>query len=243
MKIKFKCSECDYDDYVKKNDIMEMELANENYYEVQCKQGHKSHYLLNQEKYEMLFEVGCLAYLDGYYREAVTSFSAALENFRVFCIEIFTISNGISVTQLNIALNSIKLSERQIGAFNILYLNYFKEPIPKETISKMEKWSKFRNAATHAGMIPKSEKVWEYAEFVHDFIQSIVKKLKQKDMDLVINRYYSRKDEQIEHMKLDRNQLSNYGLLSVLNLSSNRDESLDFSIKLLKGYRNEFYTR
>lgn len=60
-----------------------VEFRDDGCYEVVCRRGHSTVTLLQEEKYEVLFEIGVNAILDGYYREAVASFAASLERFRI----------------------------------------------------------------------------------------------------------------------------------------------------------------
>jgi len=53
-------------------------------YEVKCEVGHVSLVNLDNLKFELLFELGINAHVDGYAREAVTSFASSLERFQEF---------------------------------------------------------------------------------------------------------------------------------------------------------------
>jgi hypothetical protein len=59
-------------------------LSDTGKYEVVCDCGHRSAVVLQNLKFELLFEMGINAIVDGYPREAVSSFSAALERFYEF---------------------------------------------------------------------------------------------------------------------------------------------------------------
>lgn len=187
----------------------------------------------------MLFEVGCLAYLDGYYREAVTSIASALENFREFCIDFFVTSNEVPLAEFKTAWKDTHLSERQLGAYNMLYLNYFKEaPIPIPS-----RWTTFRNKATHSGEIPSPEKALEYAEFVYEYINSVITKIKQINEEHLMNRYFNRKTEQIESMELQREDFTTFDLLTIMSLAVSGEENLESAMNLLVDYRDEYYTK
>jgi hypothetical protein len=47
------------------------ELKDENLYSLTCNHGHNTNLLLQNPKYEILFEIGTQAIADGYYREAI----------------------------------------------------------------------------------------------------------------------------------------------------------------------------
>lgn len=75
--------------------------------------------LVQQPRYETLFDWACLALSDGYCREAVASFAASLERFqetaiRAICLHMGMDQEAIASTWKHFG----KLSERQLGAFS-----------------------------------------------------------------------------------------------------------------------------
>ena len=48
---------------------------------VECNRGHTAPLILDERKHDLLFQSGCLAFLDGYEREAVASFAARSRGF------------------------------------------------------------------------------------------------------------------------------------------------------------------
>ena len=59
-------------------------LADDGRYEVRCQAGHLNTVFLDNVKFELLFEMGLNALIDGYPREAVSSFASSLERFYEF---------------------------------------------------------------------------------------------------------------------------------------------------------------
>lgn len=53
-----------------------------------CSHGHKTTTIVQNPKYEILFDIGANAIVDGYYREAVSSFTSSLERFYEYSIKI-----------------------------------------------------------------------------------------------------------------------------------------------------------
>jgi hypothetical protein len=51
---------------------------------LRCKQGHTTEVKLPIPEFELLFDFGCSTLLDGYPREAVTSFASSFERFEEF---------------------------------------------------------------------------------------------------------------------------------------------------------------
>ena len=59
-------------------------VSDDGRYEIRCQAGHLSTVFLDNLKFELLFEMGLNALLDGYPRDAVSSFASSLERFYEF---------------------------------------------------------------------------------------------------------------------------------------------------------------
>jgi hypothetical protein len=94
-----------------------VELNDNSVYKLICDKGHESIVFIQEQKFEILFEMGTMALLDGYTREAVSSIAAAIERFYEFCIQVFVINKGIDYEVFEKTWKLMKSqSERQIGA-------------------------------------------------------------------------------------------------------------------------------
>jgi hypothetical protein len=51
-----------------------------------CPRGHSERWAIANPHFEVLFDMGALAILDGYYREAISAFAASVERFQEFYI-------------------------------------------------------------------------------------------------------------------------------------------------------------
>lgn len=189
MKLQFSCPEC-----LKEFITSQMIGASENSpsmipnlssvgfredgrYEMTCLKGHTSITFLQQQKFEILFDIGAHAIIDGYYREAVSSFTSSLERFYEFFIKVVCISKGISESNTVEAWKEVSnQSERQLGAFIFLHLL---ELGCQPTLLNNNK-IKFRNGVIHKGMIPSEEQALEYGQAVLDVIRPLLKILKEK---------------------------------------------------------------
>lgn len=173
MKLFLQCMQCNPADILTHINFQEVEFNNDGYYEFICPKGHKSYFLLQNLRFEILFEIGVFAINDGYYREAVASFTAALENFYTYCIRIFSLKNRVPQEQFIETWKIIsRQSERQFGAFCFLYLaNIGELPI---RASEDDKIRQFRNKVIHQGYIPNKEEALKYGEVVFDFINQIL---------------------------------------------------------------------
>jgi len=111
---------------------------------ITCRNGHKTNIAIQAVKPEILSAIAGYAIIDGYYREAVTSFTAALERLYELYVHVVAKSKDVDQTGFE---NTWKLmsrqSERQYGAFAMLYL--FEEGVaPKHLNTKkiaFEKWN------------------------------------------------------------------------------------------------------
>jgi hypothetical protein len=136
---------------------------------VTCPKGHKSAIVFKERKYMLLLKSGCRALIDSHVRESVSSISSALER----CYEFFIRSalhkyklDG-SATEKTWKLMA-KQSERQFGAFSILYALEAGKPfvLPPEIPT-------FRNRVIHEGYIPTTEEALSFGRAVMVVIRDI----------------------------------------------------------------------
>jgi hypothetical protein len=173
MKIFMPCLEC-----MKTRSLPEIvnyvEVRDDGVYEIECTNGHRRSAILQHTKFELLFEFAAMALLDGYTREAVTSFAVSLERFYEYWIRATFFANG---TKPEVTEETWKLiaasSERQLGAFCMLYLReHARAPavLPNRSVE-------FRNKVIHKGYIPSRSQVVEYASEVLAIIVALYSEL------------------------------------------------------------------
>lgn len=190
MKVSFPCPTC----HPKGTREYEYELTNELKYELTCEKGHKVTFILKNKSFELLFEMGLYALQDGYAREAVTNFAAAIERFHEFCIRVLSHEFGIDEqtkiggtntwmtdrgfgNEYKKAWNELsRQSERQLGAFVALYLVAFK----RSPVLMSNKDIEFRNNITHKGVFPTYDQALKYAQTTFQYIQEKLIELKEK---------------------------------------------------------------
>jgi hypothetical protein len=155
-------------------------------YEVKCPSGHIGLTLLQNHKFEILFEIGVLAYFDGYFREAITSFACARERYFEYYIDVISKVHNISPPELEKTWKLIPYSERQYGAFVMAHLFH-----TKTTFGYVdEKMTKLRNEVVHNGFIPSASDVIAFGEFVYNPIVKLTLDLKashQNEMTSVLS--------------------------------------------------------
>ncbi|MBS0587076.1 MAG: hypothetical protein JSS37_03780 [Proteobacteria bacterium] len=177
MKLPLICGQCMKDGLAHISPIASVEFRDDGKYEVTCPKGHKSITLLQQQKFELLFDIGAYAVTDGYYREAVSSFTSSLERFYEFFLKAVLFEKKISQDVFTLAWKRVSnQSERQLGAFIFLYtLEFGQSPILLNDCK-----IKFRNEVIHKGKIPSRSEAIHYGQAVLDILRPILNETKQK---------------------------------------------------------------
>ena len=152
-------------------------LSDKGEYEVICGRGHTSFVVLNNLKFELLFEMGLNALVDGYGREAVSSFAAALERFYEFYWRVAMTHLLVPAEALMDAWKVLsRQSERQLGAYISVALMITKE-LPR--LLNPNKEIEFRNNVIHKGYIPTVAEATEFGDAVMTLINGELEKLRR----------------------------------------------------------------
>jgi hypothetical protein len=174
MKLLMSCIECSLTAEDATEVLSYVELRDDAYYEVECRQGHRRSVIFTDHKFEVLFESGAMALLDGYTREAASSFAASLERFYEYWIKAALLAGGTTPEMLDDCWKLVAAqSERQYGAFCVLYQReYGRRPtvLPNKRVE-------FRNNVIHRGYIPQRTEVVEYASDVLRMIVALYAEL------------------------------------------------------------------
>ncbi|WP_378005896.1 hypothetical protein, partial [Aeromonas jandaei] len=177
MRLPFTCMKCTFDDGVNPFPPYPkyVELRDDGRYEFTCDKGHTTITVLQEQKFEVLFDLGAFAILDGYYREAIASFTSSLERFYEFFIKAYLFESGLTKETFNKAWKNVsQQSERQLGAFIFMYCKAFSESpelLPQRQIQ-------LRNEVIHKGKIPSREEAVAYGQSVLNVINPILKRVK-----------------------------------------------------------------
>lgn len=138
-----------------------LEFRNDDRYDSECPEGHKSSTLLQQQRFELLFDVGAYAVLDGYYREAVLSFFGSLERFYEFALRALLLHSSKTDKMFKESWKLVaKQSERQLGAFIFVWASKFNEAPEAFPLTS------FRNDVVHKGTIPTRVEAIEFGDAV-----------------------------------------------------------------------------
>jgi hypothetical protein len=216
MKLPIVCSKCMAEDIDTARPIEVVTFNDDGIYESLCPKGHTSFTILQQQKFEVLFEIGAYAIVDGYYREAVSSFTSSVERFYEFFIRALLLEKGLDEKVIDESWKQIaNQSERQYGAFIFLFTTEFgKSPrLPNE------KNTKFRNDVIHKGKIPTREEAVNYGQALLDFVRPILRDVKAK--------YPTGVEKTIElhlahcYEKVGNKPISTMGISTIISLSLN----------------------
>lgn len=140
--------------------------------------------LVRKHKFEVLFDLGTRALLDGYAREAVASFAAALERFFEFYVWAYALERAAGAERdFGEALAALEgtwrpvasQSERQLGMFALAYL--LREGRAPEFLTPQALGADFRNRVIHRGSLPRREEVEAYAARVFTLIDRLLTEL------------------------------------------------------------------
>lgn len=181
MKIITKCHECGPEE-----DAALLEVGDENLYQVICEKGHKWSLVIPQQKHEVLFEVAAHAIIDGYNREAISSFASSLERYYEFFIKV--IYAALPSDVFKNAWNQVSSqSERQLGAYIFTYISIYNSlpDILPQSLTTL------RNKVIHKGHIPSRANAVEFGEAVAKIINdgyNLLRRNKRRELDEIIRR-------------------------------------------------------
>jgi hypothetical protein len=159
------------------------EYRDDDCYDSVCPAGHKSVAVLQQQRFELLFEMGSYAVLDGYYREAISSFAASLERFFEFAIRVLLLeTSGSDVLFQSCWKKVSSQSERQLGAFTLLWASRFKD-VPPILPTKL---ATFRNEVIHKGKIPSRKEAIDFGDEILLRLAGMIERLETELSEQII---------------------------------------------------------
>lgn len=164
-------------------------------YEFTCVKGHTTVTILQNQRFEVLFDIAANAINDGYYRESVTSFASSREHFYEFIMRVLLLKMhpGRSELFADTWRPIGAQSERQLGAFITTWAAHYGE-VPS-LLSQPE--VKFRNDVIHKGKIPTRSEAIQFGQRVLDLAREQIAKL-QSDCEEEISK------ETLRHLRAAR---------------------------------------
>jgi hypothetical protein len=176
MKIRVVCPQCSSDGQAR---FFLESIRDDGLYTGKCPVGHDLLVATQTLRHEMLFEIALNAIRDGYFREAITSFTASAERFYEFAIRVFVKAANVSDDVFRIAWKVISAqSERQFGAYVFLYVSRYSKT-PKILENRLVE---LRNKVVHKGYLPTKEEAINFGEGVYELIQRTVQALRENDL-------------------------------------------------------------
>ncbi len=172
------------------DELMSVELRDDGLYSATCERGHMTVTAIQEQKYEVLFDVAAMALLDGYPREAIVSMAAALERFYEFYVFVLAIKHDVDTKTFATVWKQVdNQSERQLGAYLFVSLLDNPKVLPKSIdealpsllgVSKgqTKTWRSFRNAVVHKGYMPSTTECVAYGDIVYRHILELTNELK-----------------------------------------------------------------
>lgn len=215
-----------------------IEFTDSGRYEITCQKGHKTITILQQQKFEILFDIGAYAIQDGYYREAVSSFASSLERFYEFSIQILLFNEKLDYQAFSDTWKLVSnQSERQVGAFIFLYLQKFNA----KPLLLNENNAKFRNQVIHKGKIPNKLEAMNYGQAVLDVVHPLLAIFKRDFSDAIHQVVFNHIRE--SQNKKDKDRFSNTMCVpTIISVSSGEPshdlKTLEEAIASLVRYSN-----
>lgn len=222
---------------------VEAELTDDGLFKATCKNGHEIIAVLQNPKYELLFDLAGLALLDGYTRESVSSFAVSLERFYEFIIKVAFIHKRVDLTLFDSYWKKVSnQSERQIGCFLTTYIDLFHEIPPMLT----DKETGFRNNVVHKGYIASEHEVYNYGNRIGTLIQEISKKMIALNEEAFTTEVFRRFQITREKNKVKNSQISTMCIPTMLSTIDaefgKKDFNIEEEIDQLKIYRTYVYS-
>jgi len=216
MKIPRTCFQCLKEDISSVKVLGFLEWRDDGRYDVTCPKGHRSVIILEEQLFELLYDIGAFAIQDGYYREAVSSFSSSLERFYDFFVKVICIERNIDEEQYQIAWKQVsKQSERQLGAFIFLYLSEFEKAPNLLSGSKVA----FRNEVIHGGKIPTRQEALTFGQAVLELVRPSLIELNDR-YSQGMNKVVIRHIQSCQMMGEEGTPSSTAGITTILSLSN-----------------------
>lgn len=197
MKLRINCMQCFQEQGKPSSDFQPVEIRDDGLYSSTCNKGHTTLTVIQEQKFEVLFDFGAMALLDGYPREAVTSIAASLERFYEFYVLTTCLKHNIDLAEFQKTWKHVaNQSERQFGAYLFAYLidhNGGEAPVidnKKPNIDNISKnniktWKEFRNAVIHKGYIPSTPETVAYGNIVYLHLNELISDLKKRSSEYI----------------------------------------------------------
>lgn len=182
MRMRMTCMLCFPPDGQPDYALYAAELKNDGTFELDCRNGHHSRVILQQQRFEYLLELGANAIVDGYYREAISSFAAGLERFFEFYVRAIFAARKVGDAIVEATWKHVgKQSERQLGAYVAIYT--LENGTSPEILP--QKFVELRNEVIHKGKVASRDEAIEFGDAVIKIIAPPLEKLRSQHPDVI----------------------------------------------------------
>jgi hypothetical protein len=168
-------------------------------------------------KQDLLYEAGIAALTEGQHRDAAFNFAAAYERYLEYSLKVLLIfkNKSFNKEEFKIVWKQLsKQSERQYGAFWMLYFNVFNQAPPafdkKFLDSRGIKLGiegndpvNFRNIVTHQGYTPSYNQAVSYGEAVWQYIAELMRLGREFSPDYNGAMFYAADNNTYHEIKAD----------------------------------------
>ncbi|WP_446030122.1 hypothetical protein [Lelliottia amnigena] len=236
MKMLLVCSECFPPKTGMQPTLHQTEVNDDGHYIHTCMYGHTTFIVTQQQKFEILFENGAHAIIDGYYRESILSFTASIERFNEYFIRLISRTHENDKITFDETWKMISSqSERQLGAYVFLYLNSLHET--PQLMS--QKHITLRNNVAHKGYIPTKAEAILYGQSALSIISKVIEKINIKYKTAIMNETMDkvkRGYETAQSQGLKASTMSTATIISIDNTHST-EKNLTLEIEKLAKHR------
>lgn len=169
LRLSAACFECHRAGLTTEPQLVALNLQTTGPYEFTCPNGHRGVVVIQQFPFQLLYDLGIEAMLDGYPREAVADFAAALERYHEFFATAAGLALQLPPAELETTWKTVaKQSERQLGLFAGLHLalhGVAGRLLPRSMVE-------LRNEVVHSGHIPSESKAINFGQAVANLLIS-----------------------------------------------------------------------
>ena len=184
MEVIVSCMECQAQNGIPNfSSLAAMRMPDDGVIDAICPAGHRTFTIVQQAKFEILSYLAVKGVLDGYYRDAIASFTASLERLYEYFIKAANAKVGVDRERTDEVWNLISAqSERQLGAFYFTYLMVTGAAPAVMPTSKI----RLRNAVVHKGRLPTREEAVAYGQAVADCARPVIELLRSPAYENVV---------------------------------------------------------
>lgn len=165
MRLLIHCTVCVFETDQQNPAPIPVQISASNVYRLTCPEGHETMVVISSQSFELLGEIAVQALVDGYFREAIGSFTASLERaYETYVRAVLKRQTRDQALVDNVWKAVAKQSERQLGLFAGVFTmatGHSPPLLPRRMVE-------LRNDVVHKGHIPTEQEATEFGQSVAD---------------------------------------------------------------------------